>query len=41
MDVGANVQWMDLDSIIRTVFALSGLRNLKCVNHAVESQQMG
>jgi len=37
MDVGANVQLMDSDSIIQTVFAHSGL----CVNHPIESQQMG
>ena len=41
MDVDANVQWMDSDSIIRMAFTLSGLRNPKCVNHPVESQQMG
>ena len=39
MNVDANVQWMDLDSIIRTFFILSGLCNPKCVNHPVESQQ--
>jgi len=41
MDVDANVQWMDSDSIIRTFFILSGLCNPKCVNHPVESQQNG
>jgi len=41
MDVDANDQWMDSDSIIRTVLTLSRLCNLKCVNHPIESQQMG
>jgi len=38
--VDFNFQWMDLDYIIRTVFTHSGLYNLKCVNHLVESQQI-
>ena len=36
-----NFQWMDSDYIIRTVFTHSRLYLPKCVNHPVESQQMG
>jgi hypothetical protein len=32
---------MDLEYIIRKVCTISGLCNPKCVNHPVESQQMG
>jgi len=32
---------MDSEYIIQTFFTLSGLCNSKCVNHTVESPQMG
>jgi len=39
--VDFNFQWMDSNYIIQTVFTHSGLYNPKCVNHLIESQQMG
>jgi len=41
MYVDANVEWIDSEYITRTLFTLFGLFNPKCVNHPVESQQMG
>ena len=41
MDVDANLEWMDSEYIIRKICTISRLCNPKCVNHPIESQQMG
>jgi len=41
MDVDANFEWIDSEYIIWNVCSISWLINPKCINHLVESQQMG